>query len=89
MRAAPTLHLAATLVTLASPALADTHFFYAGFFSQEYVSGFEFNDETNNLTLIDNYAVTAGSSRWIATDVRTHTTPPNKSQNPATRQLAN
>lgn len=50
--------------------LADTHYFYAGYFSQASVSGIEFDDEANTLTLTDTFSVTSGSSRWIAADVR-------------------
>lgn len=49
--------------------LADTHYFYAGYFSEALISGIEFDDEANTLTLVDNFSVTSGSSRWIAADV--------------------
>lgn len=54
--------------------LADTHYFYAGYFSQAEISGIEFDDEANTLTLVDNFTVTSGTSRWIAADVRIRTT---------------
>lgn len=50
--------------------VADTHYLYAGYFSEASVSGIEFDDEANTLTLMDNFSVTSGSSRWIAADVR-------------------
>lgn len=72
MRFLSTLCLAAITAT---PILADTHYFYAGYFSDASVSGIEFDDEANTLTLVNNYSVTSGSSRWIAADVRAYLFP--------------
>lgn len=67
MRAVYNLCLAAMV---GQKVLADTHYFYAGYFSEAIISGIEFDDETNTLTLVDNFTVSSGTSRWIAADVR-------------------
>lgn len=60
--------------------LADTHYFYAGYFSQALISGIEFDDGANTLTLVDNFTVTSGTSRWIAADVREWTDASSRAQ---------
>lgn len=55
---------------LTVPILADTHYLYAGYFQTASISGIEFDDEANTLSLVNNYSATSGSSRWIAADVR-------------------
>lgn len=67
MRATSAFSLAAWVAARA--VLADTHFLYMGYFEEAYVSGIEFDDEANTLTLASTYNVTSGSSRWIASDV--------------------
>ncbi|KAJ0359480.1 hypothetical protein COL154_008264 [Colletotrichum chrysophilum] len=63
-----------TLLTLAAaavPALADTHYFYSGFFSGSTIVGVEFDDETSSLTLVNNITTDASSgSKWIHLDSR-------------------
>lgn len=55
---------------IAAPVLADVHYLYTGYFDYASISGIEFDDAANTLTLVNNYSVTSGSSRWIAADVR-------------------
>ncbi|KAF5506101.1 Carboxy-cis,cis-muconate cyclase [Colletotrichum siamense] len=63
-----------TLLTLAAaavPTLADTHYFYSGFFSGSTIVGVEFDDETSSLTLVNNITTDASSgSKWIHLDSR-------------------
>jgi carboxy-cis,cis-muconate cyclase len=55
---------------LAVPALADTHYFFSGFFSGSTVVGAEFDDVASTLTLVNNISTSASSgSKWIAIDV--------------------
>lgn len=72
MRCVSTVYLAAAIIADSALVLADTHFFYMGYFSEEYISGVEFDDNANTLSLVNNFSVTSGSSRWIAPDVREH-----------------
>lgn len=59
-----------TLAVAAVPALADTHYFYSGFFSGSTIVGVEFDDETSSLTLVNNITTDASSgSKWIHLDV--------------------
>ncbi|KAF2029954.1 3-carboxy-cis,cis-mucoante lactonizing enzyme [Setomelanomma holmii] len=61
-----TLSLAAAL---ASPIIADSHYFNSGFFSGSTIVGVEFDDTTNALTLKQNISTKASSgSKWIALD---------------------
>ncbi|GKT47488.1 carboxy-cis,cis-muconate cyclase [Colletotrichum spaethianum] len=68
MRSFQLLSLAAAA---AAPALADTHYFFSGFFSGSNIVGVEFNDQTQSLTLKKNITTDASSgSKWIALDSR-------------------
>lgn len=62
-----------TLLSLAAavtPAIADTHYFFSGFFSGNTIVGVEFDDEKSSLTLVNNITTDATSgSKWIALDV--------------------
>ncbi|KAF9881539.1 carboxy-cis, cis-muconate cyclase [Colletotrichum karsti] len=67
MRSFTLLSLAAAAV----PALADTHYFFSGFFSGNTIVGVEFDDEKSSLTLVNNITTDASSgSKWIALDSR-------------------
>lgn len=53
------------------PVLADTHYFYSGFFSGTNVVGVEFDDAAETLAIVHNITTSATSgSKWIALDVR-------------------
>ncbi|TQN67779.1 Carboxy-muconate cyclase [Colletotrichum shisoi] len=55
----------------AAPALANTHYFFSGFFSGSTIVGVEFDDQTHSLTLKKNIATDASAgSKWIALDSR-------------------
>lgn len=55
-----------------APALADTHFMYAGFFAGSNIVGLEYDDVTEALTLVNTTATSATSGqKWISLDVRT------------------
>lgn len=62
-----------TLLSLAAgavPALADTHYFYIGFFSGSAILGVEFDDVASSLTVVNNISTEAVSGqRWLAFDV--------------------
>lgn len=64
-----TYYILYSVVFATLPVIADIHYLYTGYFQQGVISGIEFDDETSTLTLLDNYTVTSGSSRWIAADV--------------------
>ncbi|GKT59536.1 hypothetical protein ColTof3_06875 [Colletotrichum tofieldiae] len=67
MRSSQLLSLAAVAV----PTLADSHYFFSGFFSGSTVVGVEFDDQTQSLTLKKNITTDASSgSKWIALDSR-------------------
>lgn len=58
------------LASAAVPALADTHYFFAGSFAGTTVVGVEFDDATSTLTLVNNITTSAsGGSKWINIDV--------------------
>ncbi|KAF6787631.1 hypothetical protein CSOJ01_15176 [Colletotrichum sojae] len=63
-----------TLLSLAAaiaPAVANTHYFFSGFFSGSTIVGVEFDDEKSSLTLVNNITTDATSgSKWIALDSR-------------------
>lgn len=66
MRGASTVSLAA----FAARALADTHTLYAGFFAGTTLVRLEFDDSTNDLTLVENItAPNTSGQKWIALDV--------------------
>jgi carboxy-cis,cis-muconate cyclase len=66
MRSLSLLSLAAS----ATPILADTHYFFSGFFAGSTIVGVEFDDATSSLTLVNNITTDASSgSKWIALDV--------------------
>jgi carboxy-cis,cis-muconate cyclase len=66
MRQSALLSLAASAI----PALADTHYFFSGFFSGTTIVGVEFDDSASTLTLKNNITTDATSgSKWIAMDV--------------------
>ncbi|KAI3553892.1 hypothetical protein CABS02_05930 [Colletotrichum abscissum] len=53
----------------AAPALADSHYFFSGFFSGSTIVGVEFDDQTESLTLKNNISTGASSgSKWIHID---------------------
>ncbi|KAK9419183.1 putative Lactonase, 7-bladed beta-propeller-domain-containing protein [Seiridium unicorne] len=55
----------------AAPALADTHYFFSGFFSGSTIVGVEFDDTASTLTLVNNITTSASSgSKWIAIDAQ-------------------
>lgn len=59
------------LLATVSKALGDKHYFFTGFFAGSVIAGVEFDDLTNDLTLVNNITVKAsGGSKWIAIDVR-------------------
>lgn len=59
-----------SLAAAAAPALADTHYFFSGFFSGSTIVGVEFDDQTHSLTLKNNITTDASAgSKWIALDV--------------------
>lgn len=58
------------LAAAAVPALADTHYFFAGSFSGTTIYGVEFDDAASTLTLVNNITTSAsGGSKWINIDV--------------------
>ncbi|KAK6220166.1 hypothetical protein QIS74_05668 [Colletotrichum tabaci] len=60
-----------SLAAAAAPALADTHYFFSGFFSGSTIVGVEFDDQTHSLTLKNNITTDASAgSKWIALDSR-------------------
>ncbi|KAF7534760.1 hypothetical protein G7054_g5952 [Neopestalotiopsis clavispora] len=57
------------LAAAAVPALADTHYFFAGSFSGTTIYGVEFDDAASTLTLVNNITTSAsGGSKWINID---------------------
>lgn len=59
-----------SLAAAAAPALADSHYFFSGFFSGSTIVGVEFDDQTQSLTLKNNISTDASSgSKWIHIDV--------------------
>ncbi len=53
-----------------TPAFADTHYFFSGFFAGTAVVGVEFDEVASTLTLANNITTSAsGGSKWIAIDV--------------------
>ncbi|WQF80559.1 Putative WD40/YVTN repeat-like-containing domain superfamily, lactonase, 7-bladed beta propeller [Colletotrichum destructivum] len=60
-----------SLAAASTPALADTHYFFSGFFSGSTIVGVEFDDQTHSLTLKNNITTDASAgSKWIALDSR-------------------
>ncbi|KAL5385780.1 hypothetical protein DPSP01_004561 [Paraphaeosphaeria sporulosa] len=50
--------------------LGDKHYFFSGFFSGSLIAGVEFDDATNNMTLVNNITIQSSTgSKWIAIDV--------------------
>ncbi|OAG09778.1 3-carboxy-cis,cis-mucoante lactonizing enzyme [Paraphaeosphaeria sporulosa] len=51
--------------------LGDKHYFFSGFFSGSLIAGVEFDDATNNMTLVNNITIQSSTgSKWIAIDER-------------------
>lgn len=64
------MHSLLLLASAAVPALADTHYFFAGSFAGTTVVGVEFDDAASTLTLVNNITTSAsGGSKWINIDV--------------------
>lgn len=59
-----------SLATSVSPALADTHYFFSGFFAGSTIVGVVFDDSASSLTIVNNITTDASSgSKWISLDV--------------------
>lgn len=58
-----------TFAALTSQALGTVHHMFSGVFSGTDIYAIEFDDETNNLTLVSGIRQNANSSKWIAIDV--------------------
>lgn len=56
-------------LAVAAPVLADSHYFFSGFFSGTTVVAVEFDDSADTLTLVNNITTSASGSKWIAIDV--------------------
>ncbi|KAF2646077.1 3-carboxy-cis,cis-mucoante lactonizing enzyme [Massarina eburnea CBS 473.64] len=61
---------AAVVAALAAPALADSHYFFTGFFSGSTIVGVEFDDAASTLTWKQNISTNATGSKWIELDER-------------------
>lgn len=54
-----------------APVLADSHYFFTGFFSGSTIVGVEFDDVASTLTLVNNITTDASSgAKWITLDVK-------------------
>ena len=63
--------LSTLLLAVVPKVLGDKHYFFSGFFAGNVIAGVEFDDSTNDLTLVNNITVNASEgSKWIAIDVR-------------------
>ena len=72
MPSVSTLALAA--LAASSPALADSHYMFSGYFSTGNIVALEFDDVASTLTLAYNYTLpNSAGSKWISLDVgQTH-----------------
>ncbi|CAN9341655.1 unnamed protein product [Alternaria alternata] len=63
--------LSTLLLAVVPKVLGDKHYFFSGFFAGNVIAGVEFDDSTNDLTLVNNITVNASEgSKWIAIDER-------------------
>ncbi|KAH8637832.1 hypothetical protein IG631_05602 [Alternaria alternata] len=63
--------LSTLLLAVVPKVFGDKHYFFSGFFTGNMIAGVEFDDSTNDLTLVNNITVNASEgSKWIAIDVR-------------------
>lgn len=69
------MHSSSTLLwaALAATGLADSHYFFSGFFAGSSLVGVEFDDAASTLSLVHNMTLnTTAGSKWIAIDVSVH-----------------
>jgi carboxy-cis,cis-muconate cyclase len=51
--------LSTLLLAVVPKVLGDKHYFFSGFFAGNVIAGVEFDDSTNDLTLVNNITVNA------------------------------